>query len=179
MFSRITIQKSALIAGLGQLIMTNLSFAIFPSLAATTIHITGIAIIIILDIIVAIAFYEFFKPVNHKLSLLAAVFRIVYAVIFLIALIKMPDIDKYYYVWDRGLLVFGIHVLLIGILVIQSNYVPKWIGVLVLIASAGYIIDSLGVFWGYSWQTAMFTFIGEMIFMIWIIFWGSKVQLGE
>ena len=173
------VQKAALIAGIGQLIMAILSFVIFPSLTPSIFHIIGIAIIIVLDVVVAIALYKFLEPTNTRLSLLAAVFRIIYAVIFAIALFKMPNLDAFNYVWERGLLVFGFHVLLLGILTFQSKYVPRWISILVLIASAGYIIDSLGVFWGYSWQVAMFTFIGEMIFMFWLLVKGRTIQINS
>jgi len=171
------IQKSALTAGLSLLLMTILSILIFPSLQATTLHISGIGIIIILDIIVALALYSFLKPANQRLSLWTAVFRIVYALIFVVALIKMPDLDAFNYVWERGLLVFGFHLLLLGLLTIQAKYVPKWIGYLVLIASAGYIIDSLGVFWGYSWQIGIYTFIGELVFMLWLLIKGRKINI--
>ena len=170
------IQKSALIAGLSLLLMTILSILIFPSLQAITLHTVGIGVIIILDVIVAIALYNFLKPANQGLSLWTAVFRLVYALIFIVALIKMPNLDAFNHVWERGLLVFGFHLLLLGILVLQAKYIPKWIGYLILIASAGYLIDSLGAFWGYSWQIGIYTFIGELVFMVWLIFWGRKVQ---
>lgn len=173
------IQKSALTAGFSLLIMTILSFIIFPSLQANTLSIIGIAVIIILDVIVALSLYVVLKPVDKNLSLWSALFRIVYAVIFTIALIKMPDLNAFNYIWERGLLVFGIHILLLGILVYKSSYIPKWVGILVLIASAGYIIDSLGAFWGYSWQIGMFTFIGELILMLWLIFKGGKIQISN
>lgn len=173
------IQKSAIIAGLSLLLMMILSILIFPSLQANTLHITGIAIIIILDVIVAISLYNFLKLANQRLSLFTALFRLVYALIFLISLLKMPNIDAFNHVWERGLLVFGFHLLFLGILTIQTKYVPKWIGYLLLIASAGYIVDSLGVFWGYSWQISMFTFIGELIFMIWLLIKGNKLQVTQ
>jgi hypothetical protein len=62
-------------------------------------------------------------------------------------------------------------------LIIQAKYVPKWIGYLALIASAGYIIDSLGAFWGYSWQIGMLTFIGELVFMLWLLIKGRTISI--
>jgi len=173
------IQKSAIVAGSSLLLMTILSILIFPSLQAITLHITGIGIIIILDVIVAIALYNFLKPANQKLSLWTAIFRLVYAIIFVVALIKMPNLDAFNHVWERGLLVFGFHLLLLGILTLQAKYVPNWIGYLVLLASAGYIIDSFGAFWGYSSQIGMFTFVGELILMIWLLFKGRKIQISD
>jgi hypothetical protein len=172
-----SLQKSALTAGVSLLIMTILSIATLFSLNATALSIISIAIIIILDVIVAIALYRLFKFVNLNLSFLTALFRVVYAIVFTIALIKMPDIGAFTYTWERGLLVFGFHLLLLGILIYQSKFVPKWIGILVVLAGLGYIIDSLGKFWSFSLQFGMFTFIGELIFMVWLIFWGRKIHL--
>ena len=172
-----SIQKAALASGVGLLIMTILSLIIFSSLEATTFSIVGIAIIIILDIIVAITIYKVVKPVNSNLSFLMALFRIVYAIIFTIALIKISDLSTFNYIWERGLLVFGVHLLLLGVLIYNSKYIPKYIGILVMLASSGYIIDSIGVYFGYSLQIAMFTFIGELVMMIWLLFRGSKIQV--
>jgi len=174
-----TIQKSALISGISLLIMTILSFIIFPSLQANTLSIIGIVIIIILDVIVALSLYIVLKPTDKNLSFWTALFRIVYAIIFTIALIKMPDLNAFTNIWQRGLLVFGFHLLLLGVLIYKSNYIPKWVGILILIASAGYIIDSFGIYLGYSLQIGMFTFIGELILMLWLIFKGGKIQISD
>lgn len=172
-----SIQKAAIISGVSLLIMTILSVLIFPSLKATTLSIIGIAIIIILDVVVAITLYQILKPSNNNLSFLMAIFRIVYAVIFTIALIKMPDLNAFNYIWIRGLLVFGLHLLLLGVLIYHSTYIPKWIGALVVIASFGYIIDSIGAYFGYSLQIGMFTFFGELILMAWLLIKGSRIQI--
>ncbi|MBU0528411.1 DUF4386 domain-containing protein [bacterium] len=173
------IQKASLTAGFSLLIMTVLAFMIFPSLQATTLSIIGIAIIIILDVIVAISLYILLKPANSNFSFLTALFRIVYAIIFTVALIKMPDLNTFNYIWQRGLLVFGFHLLLLGVLIYKSTYIPKWLGILVIIASAGYIVDSLGVYFGYSLQIGMFTFIGELILMLWLLIKGNKIQISN
>ena len=171
------IQKAAIISGFSLLIMTILSFIIFPSLQATTFSKFGIAIIIILDVIVAITLYHVLKPVNSNLSFLMALSRVVYAVIFTIALLKISDLSIFNSIWERGLLVFGVHLLLLGVLVYNSNFIPKLIGILVMITSVGYIIDSIGIYFGYSFQIAMFTFFGELVLMIWLLIKGSKIQI--
>jgi len=172
-----SVQKVALTAGISLLIMTILSFLIFPSLQATVLSIIGIAVIIILDVIVAISLYILMKPTNSNLSLLMALFRIVYAVIFTIALIKMPNLNAFNFIWQRGLLVFGFHLLLLGILVFRSTFIPKWVGVLLAISGMGYIIDGFGTYWGYSYNIALYTFIGELILMFWLVIKGRKIQV--
>ncbi|MDD5065783.1 MAG: DUF4386 domain-containing protein, partial [bacterium] len=102
-------RKAALIAGLGLLIMTIAAiFAdfnvfqklIIPADANATINnikanetlfrigIGSFLIVIICDIIVAWALYIFLRPINKGLSMLTAWFRLVYAVIFSVALVN-------------------------------------------------------------------------------------------
>jgi hypothetical protein len=52
----------------------------------------------------------------------------------------------------------------LGYLVFKSGYVPRALGILVMIASLGYLIDSIGGFLstGYNANVAQFTFVGEV-----------------
>ena len=56
----------------------------------------------------------------------------------------LAEIRQFDDIWSLGLGLFGIHLLLIGWLAFTSGFVPRIIGVLVAIAGAGYLIDSLG-----------------------------------
>lgn len=42
-------------------------------------------------------------------------------------------------VWSAGLILFGVHLLVIGILALQAENIPKPLGVLLLLAGFGYI----------------------------------------
>lgn len=165
----------------------------------------GYLIVIVLDVVVAWALYVFLKPVNKSLSLLAGWFRIVYATIFGSSLfnlvtvlgllnssdyLKVFEIDKLHTQvmlslnafndgWNIGLVFFGLHLGLLGYLVLKSNYIPKFLGILLIIAGLGYLIDSLGkiLIPGYNVTIAMFTFIGELLFMFWLLIKGVKVKL--
>ena len=46
--------------------------------------------------------------------------------------------------WNLALAIFGLHLLVLGYLVVRSNYIPSVLGVLVAIAALGYLIDSFG-----------------------------------
>ena len=173
------ISKAPLIIGASLIIMTILSIAIFPSLNASPLYIFGIAIIIILDIIIALSLYYFLRSVNKNLSLVMSSLRIIYSIIFTIALFNISDLTTFYSIWDNGLLIFGIHLLLLGILVYKSQYIPKWLGILVVIASFGYIIDSVANLFGINTMVGMFTFIGEVLFAIWLIVKGRKISVSD
>jgi hypothetical protein len=222
-FARISLRTSAIVAGLGLLIMAILapiaSFGIFETLivpgdATTTannivasagsfrIGICFSLIVAILDIVAAWALYVLLKPVNKSLSLLAAWFRIVYAAILAFALsnlfivlqllngegyFKAFDIDQLYAQvmlflnaftdgWDLGLVIFGLHLLVLGYLAFKSDYNSKILGVLVIIAGLGYTIDSFGkiISPNYSVEISMYTFIGEVLLIFWLLWKGIK-----
>ncbi|HJQ14605.1 MAG TPA: DUF4386 domain-containing protein [Anaerolineales bacterium] len=159
-------------------------------------------IVAILDVIVAWGLYVLLKPVNTSLSLLAAWFRVVYAAIFAVALgnlftvvqilsedayLKafetnqvyaqvMLSLDAFKNAWDLGLVLFGIHLLVLGYLAFQSGYVPRFLGILVVIAGLGYLTDGFGKFLSpnYSVTISMFTFIGEALLTFWLLWRGYK-----
>jgi hypothetical protein len=159
-------------------------------------------IIVILEVIVPWALYEFFRPVNSKLSLLTAWFRLMYTAIFAAAVIQLlkalywiPSgkaisggmeqplnqmqvaIQSFYDAWNLSLGVFSIHLFLLGILAIQGGYMKKILGVLLLIAGAGYLIDSFGkiLIVDYSIEIAAFTFLGEVVLIFWLLIKGRKL----
>lgn len=161
-------------------------------------------IVAILDVVVAWALYVLLKPVNKSLSLLAAWFRVVYAGILAIVLLNFVivlqllsgadylsvfETDQVYaqamlflnafdYGWNIGLAIFGLHLLVLGYLVFKlPGYVTNILGVLVVIAGLGYLIDSFGKLLSstYDANIALFTFIGEVLLIFWLLFKATKI----
>lgn len=158
----------------------------------------------ICDVVVAWALYVLLIPVNRSLALLSAWFRLVYTVIALVALLKLvlayrilitPDyatifgtdqlnaqvhllLNSYRYEWGIGLILFGIHLGLLGFLVYGSNYIPRILGILLAIAGLGYLITVLGryIFPDANLGFLFITFLFEPVFMIWLLFKGWKIQ---
>jgi len=68
--------------------------------------------------------------------------------------------------------------ILLGYLVFSSGYIPKIIGVCLIVTGLGYLIDDLKYFFypnvdtGFLW----FTYFGELIFMFWLLLKGSRIQ---
>ena len=167
------------------------------------IGICSFIIVIVLDVVVAWALYVLLKPVNKSLSLLAAWFRLVYATIFGIALanlfnvlrllsdadyLTVFEIDQLYAQvmlslnafsdgWQIGYVFFGLHLCVLGYLVFKSGYIPKILGVLLIIAGLGYLIDSYAIFLlpNYEATIGYVTFIGEVLFMLWLLIKGAKI----
>jgi hypothetical protein len=157
-----------------------------------------------LDIVIAWALYILLRPVNENLSLLTAWFKILYAVIALVALnnlvtvFQLLDTPGYLNVfepaqlhaqamlsirafknhWYFGIIIFGIHLLFLGYLVFRSGYIPKIFGVVLIITGLGYLLTELRLylFPGISVDFAKYTFYGELIFMLWLLIKGAKIK---
>jgi hypothetical protein len=73
---------------------------------------------------------------------------------------------------------FALHCALLGYLVYRSSYFPRVLGVFLMLASAGYLSDSLGRFllpsYGdrFGWVVAVPAFVGELSFTMWLLIKG-------
>jgi hypothetical protein len=76
------------------------------------------------------------------------------------------------------LLFFSLHLMVLGYLVIKSTYVPKLIGVLLIITGVGYSLTTLKpfLFSKTNIDFASFTFYGELIFMLWLLIRGRRIK---
>jgi hypothetical protein len=151
-----------------------------------------------LDVVVAWALCRVFTPVSEAISKLAAGLRIAYAGIFVIAISRLVGvlsllgtnpqptailgrINSFTNIWDAGLVLFGLHLLLIAYLAYRSGYVPKVLGVLLAVAGLGYLFDSLSVALthGSSTPVSSFTFFGEFLLALWLVIFGRRVTLSD
>ena len=145
----------------------------------------------ILDIVVAWALYILLLPTNKKLSALATWLRVIYAGIFIFAISKlyvalqvvttdgtqaMTFLKAFQSIWDMALILFGFSLLVLGYLAFKSGYIPKWLGVFLVLASAGYIVDGFGktLSTDYNLNIAQFTFVGEVLLIFWLLWRGVK-----
>jgi hypothetical protein len=148
-------------------------------------------VVALLDVIVAWALYIILIPADKKLSAITAWLRVIYGVIFAFAIFQLPlalnvistdNIQAMSYlkafqsIWDKALILFGFHLLLLGYLAFRSGYVPKWLAVFLVLAALGYIIDGFGKWFSpaYNVSIAQFTFIGEVLLIFWLFWKGVK-----
>ena len=126
-------------------------------------------LIVVLDVVIAWALYRVFRPVSPAVSMLAAVFRFAYAAVLLVAigqLLRAVDVltagstlaasadevagrallelNAFQDLYDLGLFLFGIHLALLGYLSLRSDFIPKVVGALLVVAGAGYAFDTVG-----------------------------------
>ncbi|MGG0717489.1 DUF4386 domain-containing protein [Robertmurraya massiliosenegalensis] len=127
-------------------------------------------LILILDVLLSWSLYVFFEPIHRSLSLLAAWFRLMYTAFLGVAIFQLVQITtlinesesfqledlsssimlsvmSYEKIWSFGLIIFAIHLLLIGWMMIKANFIPKILAILMLIASVSYmLIHTMDVF---------------------------------
>jgi hypothetical protein len=158
--------------------------------------VASLYLVVVLDVIVAWALFRVFGPVSEGISRLAAWFRLAYAAVFMVAISQLAGIphllgsdgysasfgaeqlhaqallraDAYHDIWMGGLVLFGVHLLLIGYLAFRSGYVPKILGVLLAVAGFGYVFDSVGAVLSESAPViSTVTFLGEFLLGIWLV----------
>jgi hypothetical protein len=137
---------------------------------------------------VALLFYSLFKPVNKNLSLLAAVFRLIFVAVMtvnslnyfnLLDLFKSAHSSAAFNTgYGIALVPFGIHCLVIGYLIFQSNFLPRIIGILIALAGLGYLTfvwPPLGdqLFVPYILVPAL---VGEGSLTLWLILIGVNAE---
>jgi hypothetical protein len=187
---------------------------ITASESAFRLGIASWLVVLAFDAVVAWALYIFLKPVGRHLSLLAAWFRLVFVAILgsaLVSLLSVPRLlgiaggptglgpdqldalamvllHPYEHAFNVGFIFFGLHVFFLGYLILRTDYVPRVLGVLLLIASAGYFIDSFAsiVSSDYADNEGLFilfvavpAIVAEYSLALWLLIKGGKGEQRE
>jgi hypothetical protein len=63
-----------------------------------------------------------------------------------------------------------------GYLVFKSGFRPRILGVLLMIACFGYVIDSLATLLGYNVNLGLFAALGEVSFILWLLIKGVNAE---
>lgn len=151
----------------------------------------GLVVVAILDVVVAWGLYELFRPVHSGLSLLGGWLRLAYAAIFAVAIsqlfgaVRVAGSDSVAALrlvegfddgWMVGQIFFGLHLVVVGVLAWRSTFVHWIFGLLLVIAGAGYLFDGAAVLAipAYGLELAMYTFAGEMVFLVWLLVRGFR-----
>jgi hypothetical protein len=159
----------------------------------------GIVLVIILDILVSWTIYQFFKNDNKKVAIMSFILRIIYAVIFGVATYFLvanlgqgnnnellnSNFNSFETVWTLGLIVFGLHLLAVGILMKVHRNIPKVLWILTLIAGISYFV--VHILKSMLPQLSEFTetlnnvlslpmVLGELGLAIWLIVKGGKPE---
>lgn len=163
------------------------------------------------DVAISILFYLMFKQVNKPLALIAAAFRLVahpaiaslnllnhyaakyvltnsgFAAEFQIEQLQqaaMFFMDAHHMGYLIAGVTFGLHCMILGYLIVQSGFIPRLLGFLMIAASFGYLIESFGfiLFPELKTQLALVVGVsaalGEVGLCIWLMIKGAKTEKG-
>ena len=106
--------------------------------------VVGYLLVLVLDAIIAIALYVVLKPADKHLASLTTVLRLLYALTLIMGVLALAfkSIDAYGYASIKllGYVFFALHIFILGYSVFKSAYIPKILGILLVVASFTYII---------------------------------------
>ncbi|MAU12818.1 MAG: hypothetical protein CL607_23545 [Anaerolineaceae bacterium] len=164
-------------------------------------------IVLLSEVVLSIILYVLFKPVNRTLSLLAAVSRLIMTTVhginllnyvFILYIINATGfdveqsnamvsmfLDAHSYGFTIGIAFLVLHVFALGVLIYQSGYFPRVLGVLFLIAGFGYLFDTVGLLFINGYTTtpdviAMAITVAEIAFPLWLLVKGvNRVRYQE
>jgi hypothetical protein len=171
----------------------------------------GEAVIFLIEVVLVALLYVLLKSVSETLSLVAALSRLSMAVVqgvnvligfaallllsgagyltvfvpeqlHALALLFLDLRNDGEFVWEAF---FGIHLLVLGYLFVRSGYIPRILGVMVVIASSGYLIESFGNFLFpdyqavFEWIVIALAVVPEVSLALWLLIQGVEVPQQE
>ncbi len=166
----------------------------------------------IIDAIVSVLLYQMFKPFGKTLAMVSAALRLIahpaigslnllnhYLAYYILGdaefltvfdeaqrqslSLLFMDAHRYGYLIAGGF--FGLHCLLLGVLIYKSNTIPNIFGGFLMGSAAGYLIETFGNFSqpGYEDYTALIVgvaaAIGELSFTFYLLIKGKKQPYDE
>jgi hypothetical protein len=168
-------------------------------------------VVIVFDTLAAWALYYAIKSVDKSLSLLAACFRLVFVAIFAYSFVAyfsvlellsgaeylkaietpvlhaqvMLHLNAHDYAMHISFLFFGLHIFFLGYLILKSHYIHRFVGILLIVASMGYLINSFGNFLSSDYANCKPAFIifvavpaivSELSLTLWLLIKGAKTH---
>ncbi len=156
------------------------------------------------DIVMAWALYVLLVPVNRALSLLASWLQLVYAAMSLAAMMNLALVYRLLFErdyaglfphealaaevrmliggfragWSLGLVIFGLHLIVMGFLFARSTYLPRWLGWMLIADGGAWVVDRLAEYASPSASLGFLNvfFVGELVLMVWLLGWGWRLR---
>jgi hypothetical protein len=163
--------------------------------------IAALLVVTFLDIVVAWALYILMKPVHPTLAILVGWLRLAAPAVFAVALANLLDVANllgsaesstlqpdqlgaqvmasvasFGNGWDMSLAIFGLHLVGLGYLLFKSVDFPRFLGVLVVVAGAGYLADTFAriLVPDFEFRISSITFVGEALLIFWLLWRAIK-----
>lgn len=151
------------------------------------------------DVAIAVVLYQLLKPLDRTLSMLAAAFRLTQTAVIGLNLLNMLQavriiddtdylsslssgatdslallyLDAHRYGYILGLAFFGASTLIIGYLALSSRQMPRGLGVLLVLAGTGYLVDAVSFFGvpGYGGSVSPIVLAPALVAEVWFALW--------
>ncbi|MBI1350005.1 MAG: DUF4386 family protein [Actinomycetales bacterium] len=172
------------------------------------VGVLGFGVIVVLDIVLSWALYVVFRPVDRTRALWMGGLRLAYSAMLAVAVLflahafattgataldaagadqVMGDIDTFQTMWKLGLGIFGLHLVLLGSLVIRSGFAPRVLGCVLVFAGVAYVADTAArlVLPDYESVAGLFLALVALPSMVgegWLGFWlllSRRIPSGE
>jgi hypothetical protein len=173
------------------------------------LSIVGDALVFLIEIALVVMLYVLLRPVNKTLSLIAAFARLAMTVVQAVNLLNrlvpllllsgadylavfQPDQlhalallffnahEAVTLVWG---LFFALHLFFLGYLVFKSGYIPRILGILLIVASLCYVIQDFGSILAPQYKEILsmigFLSIVELAFPVWLVIKGVNAERWE
>ena len=168
------------------------------------------SIMFLSDIALAVLLYTLLKPVSQIAALMAMCFRLAQTTVIALNLLHYHAamlllngsgysaafgtnqlsalaaffLDLHGHGYDLGLLLFGLHCLLLGYLIFKSGYLPKTLGVLIVASGFTYLIGSYTRFLFPEYVAAVspiyiVAIVSELSLCLWLLMKGVSLQQWE
>ncbi len=170
------------------------------------------SVVILLEIALVAVLYVLLRPVNKMLALVATFARLAMTVVMAVnvfnslGVLLLSSDAEYLTVFEPGQLhalvllflnlhdsgvyiwqvTFSFHLLVLGYLVFKSGYFPRILGILLMVACLGYLMDSFGILFPNSGAISIVSsillaaaVIGELSFTLWLLIKGVNVEQWE
>lgn len=182
-----TKRKTAIAIGSGLLLMAALSAIAFPHLGTLTASLALIGIFL-LDLLISLGIYRYHNNDDPKLSKVSSALRLIYTAIFGIGIGShiSGDVSKFNMIWGIGLIVFGVHLVTLGVLSDRNKRprgVTTLIKLLLIVAGIGYVTEYAGmlvvsypaVFAALMQKIFVIPMVsGEIFYALWMLIKGGK-----
>jgi len=163
-------------------------------------------IVQIINILLVLVLYKLLKPVNRNYAVLMVIFILVavpitmlneltqFAALLLLSgadYLTVFEVDQlqaqvmlFLELHDHGIhisgLFWGLWLFPMGYLVFKSGFLPRILGILLIIGSFGYLIDSVTFYFFPSFKPiVLYTFWGELLLPLWLLIKGVNVEQWE
>jgi hypothetical protein len=163
------------------------------------LSIVSALLIQVVNLFVVLFLYKLLKPVNKNMALLMVIFILLGAPIAMLTevnraaallLLNTADLSPalaalFLDLHEVGIQIasifWGLWLFPMGYLVFKSGYIPKMIGVLLIIGCFGYLADSFAFFLfpNFGMTISQFTFIGKLVLPLWLLIKGVNVAQWE